>query len=158
MHFNDFNIGDYVTFKKNFKNTDFDNFKFLSGDSNLLHHDKKYSSTTVFKKPIVPVHLAIAPFSMIAGMIFPGRPSLYLGHKIKASSPIFYNQNISYSAKIIDINSVMRILTIKVLAYRESEIVIEAELTVQATENEWNTKGYSNIKNTNKTEMGNSSK
>ena len=81
---------------------------------------------------------------------FPGRPSLYLGHKIKASSPIFYNQIITYSAKIIDINSVMRILKIKVLAYRESEIVIEAELTVRATENEWNTKGYSNIKNTNK--------
>ena len=140
MYFNDFNIGDYVAFKKTFKNQDFDKFSSLSGDNNLLHYDKKYSASTVFKKPIVPVHLAIAPLSMIAGMIFPGRPSLYLGHKIKAALPIFYNQSISYSAKIVDINTVMRILRIKVLAYRESEIVIEAELTVQATENEWDIK------------------
>ena len=149
MHFNDFNIGDYVTFEKTFKTQDFDNFSSLSGDSNLLHHDKKYSASTVFKKPIVPVHMAISPFSMIAGMIFPGRPSLYLGHKMKATLPIFYNQIISYSAKIVDINPVMRILSIKVLAYRDTEIVIEAELTVQAIENEWDIKEHSNIKNIN---------
>jgi short-subunit dehydrogenase/acyl carrier protein/acyl dehydratase len=150
MHFSDFNVGDYVSFKKTFRHQDFDKFSSLSGDNNLLHHDKKYSSSTVFKKPIVPVHLAIAPLSMIAGMIFPGKPSLYLGHEIKATLPIFYNQSISYSAKILDINTVMRILKIKVLAYRESEIVIVAELTVQATENKWDIKDYKKIKNTNK--------
>ncbi len=150
MNFKDFNIGDYVTFEKTFKNKDFDNFCSLSGDKNLLHYDKKYAASTAFMKPIVPVHLAIAPFSMIAGMIFPGQPSLYLGHKIKATLPIFYNQIISYSAKIVDINLVLRILKINVLVHRQSEIVIEAELTVQATENEWNVKSIKSIKRTNR--------
>jgi len=149
MHFNDFNIGDYVSFKKTFKNKDFNKFRSLSGDDNLLHYDKKYSASTVFKKPIVPVHLTIAPLSMIAGMIFPGEPSLYLGHTIKATLPIFYNQSISYSAKIIDINKVMKILRIKVLAYRGSEMVIEAELNVKTTEEKWDNINAKKIKNTN---------
>ena len=61
MNFKDFNIGDYVTFEKTFKNKDFDNFYSLSGDKNLLHYDKKYAASTAF---IVLTKLFIAESSL----------------------------------------------------------------------------------------------
>ena len=131
--FKDFSVGDYINFDETYNSKDFDKFSAISGDENSLHHDYEYSKETEFREPIVPLHLSIAPFSRIAGMYMPGLPSLYLGHKISALRPVFYNQKTNYSAKIISINSEYKILTIKVLISQNNIIKVIGTLTVKST-------------------------
>jgi short-subunit dehydrogenase/acyl dehydratase/acyl carrier protein len=139
IDFSSFSIGDVATFEKTFTENDFASFSSLSGDYNPLHHDSGHAAKTDFGKPIVPLHLTIAPFSMIAGMVFPGEPSLYLGHEVRAAKPVFYGDCLHYSARIASISASNRILTIRVLAIRDSDVVLDAEMRVQATTERWET-------------------
>jgi short-subunit dehydrogenase/acyl carrier protein/acyl dehydratase len=129
--FEDFNIGDYVSFTRSYSKKDFSAFSKLSKDTNPLHHDVSYANLAGYDGNIVPMHLASAPFSAIAGTIFPGHRSLYLSTNIKAIQPIPYDLELTYSAKIISKQDAQNILTIKVLVVNNLKVYIEAELTVQ---------------------------
>ena len=135
--FTDFKEGDFLNFEKIYTYQDFDRFSTISGDKNALYHDNEYSKESEFNEPIVPLHLSISPFSRIAGMYMPGLPSLYLGHKVNALKPIFYNQKTNYSSKIISINKEDKILTIRVLISQENIIKVVGTLKVQSTKKEW---------------------
>ena len=135
--FSDFYIGQIAIFKKVFVEDDFKKFLELSGDENSLHWDKGYAKKTTFKRPIVPLQLSTAPLSRVAGMIFPGEPSLFLTNNVKAIKPIFYKDEIIYSAKIISISLSTKILGIRVLAIRSEEIVIDAFIKVKVLKEEW---------------------
>ena len=138
MNFSDFKIGDYIFFSMKFSRSDFEKFKDLSGDNNILHYDKEYADQTIFKKPILPMHMACLPLSRIAGEYFPGEPSLYLQHSIKAIKPTFYDEELIYSAVVKDINYVLRVMILNVLVIRnESEVAIEGQMHVQSRDNKW---------------------
>jgi acyl dehydratase len=138
INFSDFKIGDYIYFSKKFSRSDFEKFKDLSGDNNILHFDKKYADRTIFKKPILPMHMACLPLSRIAGMYFPGEPSLYLQHTVKAIKPTFYDEELIYSAVLKDINYTLRVMTLNVLVIRnEIEVAIEGQMYVQSRDDEW---------------------
>lgn len=135
--FNSFSVGDLTTFERLFQPEDFAAFSAISGNTNPLYRDETYALSTRFGRPIVPLHLVLAPLSYIAGMVFPGGPSLYLGHQVRASLPVYYNERLRYSARITAINADLRILTLRVLALRDVEIVLDAEMRVQVTADEW---------------------
>ncbi len=130
----DFQLNDTYSFEKTFSEENFAAFSVLSGDKNPLHHDHGYAKKTAFEEPIVPLHLAASPLSAIAGMVFPGHRSLYLSHQLKALNPIPYNVSLTYSAKILAIDTVNRILTIRTIVFHERELFIEAEQKIQARE------------------------
>ena len=75
--FSDFSVGDLIYFNKTFKNNDYKKFAEISEDFNPLHHNNKYALKYGDGHNIVPLHLIISPISRIAGMNFPGTPSLY---------------------------------------------------------------------------------
>jgi short-subunit dehydrogenase/acyl dehydratase/acyl carrier protein len=137
MKFDEFRIGDHLWFRRRFDAGDFEAFAGLSGDRNRLHHDATYSASAGYGGPIVPLHLAAAPLSAIAGMGLPGEPSLYLGHDIRAVSPVMYGDEIVYSARIVAISPANRVLTLSVIALRGIEVVIEATMRVQARSATW---------------------
>ena len=135
--FSDFKIGDLAIFDKEFTVAEFKDFEKLSGDSNPLHSDVSYAESTEFGALVVPVHMVIAPFSRVAGMIFPGKPSLYLSHEVKAIRPVFFGEKLTYSAKIVSINSSFRTLTIRILACRNVEVVVDANIVVKSLSDTW---------------------
>ena len=135
--FDQFTVGDYVTFERSFSHSDFAKFADLSGDRNPLHHDRQYSVRSSTGQPIVPLHMTLAPISMIAGMVLPGEPSRYLGHEARALRPIHYDEIISYSARIEAINASHQVLTLRVLAFRGIEVLLDAKVHVQAGERQW---------------------
>jgi len=138
MRFDDFHVGDHAVFERSFSTGDFAVFSALSGDTNPLHHDAEYArERSGFGAPIVPLHLTLAPLSMIAGMIFPGEPSLYLGHEVTASQAVKFGERLRYSARIVAINHSHRILTLRVLALRQAEVVLDATMRVQARTSQW---------------------
>ncbi len=135
--FDDFSVGDHASFDQSFSLEDFAAFSRLSGDANPLHRDSGYAARAGYTDPIVPLHLVLAPLSMIAGMNFPGEPSLYLGHDVRALRPVLYGDVLRYSAKVIAINRMLRVLTLRVLVIRGREVVVEATMRTQARESEW---------------------
>jgi len=124
--FDDFAVGDVTVFERNITREDFAVFSGLSGDTNPLHHDEDHARNTRFKRTIVPLHLLLAPLSSVAGMAFPGEPSLYLGHEVRAAQPVHYGEALRYSARIEAVNLAQRVLTLRVLVLRGTEIVVEA--------------------------------
>jgi short-subunit dehydrogenase/acyl dehydratase/acyl carrier protein len=139
MDFDSFAVGDVAIFKRCFGLEDFVAFSRLSGDINPLHHDDAHARGTPFGRTIVPLHLTLAPLSYIAGMIFPGEPSLYLGHEVRAANAVHYGETLTYSARIESVNAALRVLTLRVLALRETEVILDAAMRVQASASTWST-------------------
>ncbi len=139
MRFDDFKVGDFVSFETSFSQDDFGAFAKLSGDRNPLHGDADYASRSEFGRPIVPLHLVTAPLSRIAGMIFPGEPSLYLGVECRMPQAAFFGAPIVYSARIAELSPAQRLLRIRTLAFQANAVVLEATQQVQARLDEWKT-------------------
>jgi 3-oxoacyl-[acyl-carrier protein] reductase len=137
MRFSDFNVGDYLSFERTFAKEDFENFAALSGDYNPLHVNDGYAANSGFKQKIVPLHISMAPFSMIAGMYFPGQPSLYLKNECDALGPVYYGQPITYSAKLEGIQAHDRLLKLSIIAYQNDDIKLKAKIYTKARCDEW---------------------
>jgi len=135
--FVDFTVGDNTSFERVIKREDYDTFESISGDTNPLHHDQKYASENGFEAPIAPVHLVMAPLSAIASTIFPGESSLYLGHKMQALRPVNYGDTICYSARITAIDATYKILSIRVLGLRDTDVVLSCDMDIQARSEQW---------------------
>lgn len=137
--FSSFRIGDLVTFRRSFRRDEFEAFSALSGDRNPLHHDPSYAAESAFGDLIVPLHMTLAPLSMIAGMVFPGESSLYLGHEVRAAKPVSYDDELHYSARLTAVNEATRSLGIRVLAVRDVEVVLDAVMRVRSEKCSWST-------------------
>ena len=135
--FTAFQVGDIATFQQSFSPEGFAEFAKLSGDHNPLHHDAAYAAESEFEQPIVPMHMTIAPLSRIAGMTFPGDPSLYLSHEVRSILPVFYGDTLSYSARVTAVNESLRTLTIRVLVLRGAQVVIDATMRVMSRLESW---------------------
>ena len=137
--FEDFKIDDWVTFDRVFQVEDYQKFAEISGDLNPLHASQSYAEATSFGQTIVPLHLSSACFSRIAGMVFPGDPSLYHGNEISALNPVFFNEKINYSAKISAISAANRLLELSVIAWSEprNEVVLKGKMKVQCLQEAW---------------------
>ena len=145
-NFSDFYIGQTAIFKKVFKELDYKDFSKISGDFNSLHWDEEFAGKTIFQKPIVPLKLSCAPLSRVAGMIFPGKPSLFLTSNVKAIKPIFYDQEITYTARIESISESTNILGIRVLAFCLNEVLIDAFIEVKVLSDSWEFKKDEEVK------------
>lgn len=132
--FEDFAEGDYVTFRKVFTATDFARFSDLSGDANPLHHDAAYAARTPFGHTIVPLHLVTMPLSAVAGMMLPGHRSLYLGLQTRAIEPVPYDEEITYSARVVSTHPAQQMLSVRVIAFSGNSVVLEADMQVKVRE------------------------
>ncbi len=138
-NFQDFAVGDHISFERVIDLAGYRAFESISADDNPLHHDEAYARRSGYDVAVAPLHLVMAPISAIAGTVFPGEPSLYLGHKVQALKPVLYGDSICYSARITAINSTYRILSIRVLGLRGVEVVLCCDMDVQARSDEWET-------------------
>jgi short-subunit dehydrogenase/acyl dehydratase/acyl carrier protein len=129
--YDDFAVGDYVHFQRRFSAADHGKFAALSGDLNPLHHDKAYAANTPFGSPVVPLFLAAAPLSAIAGCMLPGHRSLILSSTLRALAPVPYDTDISYSATVVTMHEANETLALRVIAFREHQVLLDADLLVR---------------------------
>jgi acyl dehydratase len=91
-------------------------FAQVSGDTNPLHLDADFASTTPFKKPIMHGFLGGSIFSMVLGTKFPGPGSVYLKQSMEFLRPMFVEQ--TYEA----------IFTVKELELAKNRVLIETKI------------------------------
>lgn len=130
--FDDFEVGDFVSFERSFSVDDFKAFSALSGDENPLHWDADYAAKTGIGITVVPLHLTAAPFSAVAGMMLPGRRSLYLSSSLRALQPVPYDTSISYSVKVIGKHAASQTLRLRGIAFfSDGAVLLETDMLVQ---------------------------
>lgn len=71
-------------------------FARLSGDFNPIHFDEQYAETTIFGQRIAHGMIAVAKFSGIFGMDFPGLGAIWISQGVTFKRPIFIG--VSYKA------------------------------------------------------------
>ena len=135
--FSDFKVNDVINFERIFSSEDYCKFTDISFDFNPLHFESEYALNSKFYRPIIPVGLSQSPFSSVAGMYFPGDPSLILEQNVKARRPLLYDVPILYTAKISSIVVDSRVLFLKCFAIQYGKICLEVNMTVQCLLTEW---------------------
>lgn len=126
-----FRVGDHVWFSRTFSSNDFETFAGLSGDRNPLHHDAGYAARTTFAETLVPLAMAAAPFSAIAGMMLPGHRSLVLASRFRAVEPVRYEAPIEYSGRIVAKHDASQVLELCLLAFQGSRVLIDGRMSVR---------------------------
>ena len=93
---------------------------------------------TIYGSPVVPFHLVIAPLSAIAGVHFPGQPSLYVSHNLRAIEPVYFGDKLTYSARISSIQAASRILRLSIAVFGlGNSIKVAGDMHVKCREREW---------------------
>ena len=87
-----------------FSQKDVDTFIAVTGDSNPIHYDAAYASTTIFGKPIVHGMLSSSIISKLIGTKLPGPGSIYISQELKFLRPVFIDVTFKAEVEILDIN------------------------------------------------------
>lgn len=80
-----------------FTQQDVNDYSNLTGDSNPIHLDDKFSKNTIFGKNIVHGILLLSVFSKHFGMVYPGNGSIYISQTAKFLLPIYVNENFYFT-------------------------------------------------------------
>lgn len=132
VSFEDIVVGDTASFSRTWDEKDVLNFAELSGDANPLHVDEEYAGTTPFKQRLVHGMLLGALCSRFVGMYLPGKRCLYLSQTLAFKKPVFINDTVLVTGKIIAKSEVTKILTIAITITKGEEVVMVGEAHAQA--------------------------
>ena len=122
-------LDEYAALKRQFTETDVENFAKVSGDFNPVHLNEEYAKTTRFGNRIVHGMLCGSLFSTLFATRLPG--SIYINQSLKFMKPVYINDTLE--AKIIVKEAKLRTITCRTVCTipeRENEIVIDGEATV----------------------------
>jgi len=107
-------------------------FAELSGDINPIHLDENYAKTTKFGRRIAHGMLtgALISRSLVKGF---GNGIIYLGQTLKFTAPIYLEDEISISLKVIEFREDKKIATIETVVAKltgETAVTGEAKILV----------------------------
>ena len=94
-------IGDKAEIIHVITKEDIDKFVELTGDDNKLHLDKKFASTTSFKKPVVHGMLGASFISTIIGTKLPGDGALWYSQSLEFKQPVRIGDELRITAEVI---------------------------------------------------------
>lgn len=100
-------------------------FAKLTGDFNPVHFDSDYAAKTIFKKPIVHGPLVLTLVTTLFANELPGPGSVYLSHNVQYFLPVYYDDVITATLEVIEINSKAHVFLRTVCSNQHGEIVLD---------------------------------
>lgn len=126
-------IGDTASRTKQILEADVLAFAQASGDTNSIHLDEAYATTTPFKRRIAHGMLTASLISAILGNDLPGMGTIYLAQEVKFKAPVYIGDTITASVELVKYREDKRIATFRTIcANQDSVIVLEGEAVVIA--------------------------
>ena len=133
--FKNLKIGKTQNFKVKISDGIIKKFINLSGDLNKIHTDQKFALRYGYNKKVVHGMLMGAFYSRFIGMYLPGKYSLLISMDIKFNKPVYLNDKITIKGKVVEKNSLFKIVTVKIISTNQSNsIVSNAKAVVQLNE------------------------
>ena len=125
-------VGDKASLSKIFTEEDVIKFSEISTDTNPIHIDENFATSTVFGKRIVHGMLVAGLFSGLIGVELPGKGSVYLGQTLNFKAPVFIGDQVTASVEIIKIREDKPIVTLRTCCINsEGLVLIEGEAVVK---------------------------
>ena len=103
----------------------------ITNDFNPAHFDSEYAKGTMFKKRISHGMLIGSLFSKVFGMDLPGRGSIYLSQSLRFRRPVYFEDVITATVKVISIDLVKNRVKFECIATNQNDEVVvlgEAEI------------------------------
>lgn len=124
MEYKDFKIGMKASISKIITETDVILYSGLSLDTNPLHINNEYAKKTFFKEKIVHGMFSAGLISAVLGTRFPGEGSIYLEQYLSFIKPVFINDTITATVKIIELQNEKKIILLSTVCTNQKEEII----------------------------------
>jgi acyl dehydratase len=124
-------LGDSASQVKTITERDIELFGEITNDYNPAHFDSEYAKGTMFKQKISHGMLVGSLFSKIFGMDLPGQGSIYLTQSLRFRRPVYFEDVITASVKVVDINLMKNRVKFECTATNQNDVVVvlgEAEI------------------------------
>ncbi|WP_415913019.1 MaoC family dehydratase [Neptuniibacter sp. QD37_11] len=122
-------VGMTDSFAKTVTDADVSLFAGLSGDTNPVHINDEYASTTPFKKRIVHGMFSAALISTVAGTRLPGPGAIYIDQSIEFKAPVFIGDTVVASLTVSSIDEVRRRIYCKTDVHVGEKLVATGKAT-----------------------------
>ena len=120
-----FKIGMKESLSKKITESDIIIFSKISGDKNPIHLSDEFAKKTRFKKRIDHGYLSASLFSGIFGEKLPGPGCLYLSQSLQFKYPVYIDDIVIATVKIIDIVAEKNILKFSTICKVDKTTVID---------------------------------
>ena len=125
-------VGDKVSLKRAFSQTEVIEYAKLTGDNNPLHVDPEFAAESSFGRPIVHGLLVSGLISALLGSKLPGEGTIYLGQELKFLAPVFVDEEIEAVVEVVDIRQDKPIVTLRTCCFNmQGEMVLEGKAVVK---------------------------
>ena len=129
--FVDINVGLEESFSVRVNSEKLDKFLKITGDINPLHTDAEYSKSKGFSDRVVYGMLTSSFFSTLVGVYLPGKYCILQGVDIQFSKPVYIDDILTITGKVIYINEAYKQLEIKaVIINQDNKKVSKATIKV----------------------------
>ncbi|MGO4939904.1 MaoC family dehydratase [Fundicoccus sp. Sow4_D5] len=126
-----FTVGQSASFTKTVTETDVVLFAGISGDLNPAHVDEVSAKQSMFKGRVAHGILGASFISAVLGMQLPGPGSIYLSQDLKFLKPIYFNDTVTATVTIKEIDRRGRITLDTSLTNQDGKQLISGEAHVQ---------------------------
>ena len=124
-------IGECASQDKIITERDIELFGEITNDYNPAHFDSDYAEGTIFKHRISHGMLVGSLFSKIFGMDLPGQGSIYLSQSLRFRRPVYFEDIITATVKVIEIDLIKNRVKFECIATNQNDVVVvlgEAEI------------------------------
>lgn len=126
----DLKPGMSAEFTKTVSEHDIELFGEVSGDTNPVHFDEAFASTTPFKGRIAHGVLTASYISTVLGMQMPGPGTIFLGLNIRFKAPVRIGDTVTAVCTVRDVAAEKRRVIFDCICKVGDTVVIEGEATV----------------------------
>lgn len=130
-----FSVGEEASLTKTFTIEDVREFARISHDSNPIHMDEEYASSSFFKSRLVHGILVSGLISAVLGTRLPGPGSIYTSQNLRFCAPVFPGDTITAKVKVSEWDGVKGRITLFTEAVNQlgkTVITGEAKLVMSA--------------------------
>jgi len=123
----DLSVGMTAVYTKTITDADVVMYAGVSGDTNPVHINDEYASSTMFKSRIAHGMLTASFISTVLGTKLPGPGCIYMSQNLKFKAPVRIGDTVHARVTVTDIIPEKRRVTVKTVCAVGDTVVIDGE-------------------------------